>query len=263
MNFKTLHIEPEKQILHCFLNRPEKRNALNEEMLLELGILFRKVAGSKEFRVLVLRGKGKLFSAGADLTFMSDVQGKDPQALRREAGLFYDCFDALCRLPVPAICYAHGSIHGGANGLVAACDLVVTERNATFSFGEVRLGLVPATVAPFVIRRTGIRGARKMMLTGQAITAGEAFREGLTDIVIMGEEAETCLRDLGAQMLKNAPLATAETKRLLLSLENGMDPAKMRDLCLDTAVRTRTSAEAVQGIAAFFNRERPGWYEGD
>ena len=164
MKFSTLNINRSNEVLYCWLNRPDKRNALNKEMLDELKALFNSVEAERQIRVLVLRGSGPVFSAGADLSMMSDVSGRSEAELKREAGLFFDCFDALYRLPVPTICYVQGGVHGGANGLVAACDFTLSDKATKFSFREVRLGLVPAAVAPFVVRRTGTMNARRMML---------------------------------------------------------------------------------------------------
>ena len=113
MEFKTLKIRSHAQVMNCWLNRPEKRNALNSEMLGELISLFRHVEGDRETRVFVLRGTGKVFSAGADLSVMSEAAGKSRTELEHESGLFFDCFERLYRLPVPTICYAHGGVHGG------------------------------------------------------------------------------------------------------------------------------------------------------
>lgn len=260
MDFKTLKIHKEGPVLVGRLNRPDKRNALSLELLEELLGLFRAVDASDDFRVFVLRGEGKVFSAGADISMMAGVEGKTQEDLRREAGLFYDCFDALHRLKIPTICYAHGGVHGGANGLLAASDIVLCESECRFSFGEVRLGLIPATVAPFVVRRTGIARARKMMLGGHVFGSGEALEAGLADYLCPPNEADARLAELIDHILCSAPGALQETKRFLLQMTDPADAEGMRDLCVGLIARARMSEEAREGIQAFFSKRDPGWW---
>jgi methylglutaconyl-CoA hydratase len=262
MKFRTLKIKTGKEVLNCWLNRPGKRNALNAEMLAELGHLFRLVEGDRKIRVFVLRGSGDVFSAGADLSMMSDVSVKNQVDLEAEAGLFFDCFDGLYRLPVPTVCYAQGGVHGGANGLVATCDFALADPGTQFSFREVSLGLVPATVAPFIVRRTGVMHARRMMMWGQAFGGGEALEAGLVDMLCTPGEAGKKIDELCGQILRNAPDAVSETKNLLLDLEDPATAAELKKFCTGLIARTRLSAEAREGIAAFFDRREPAWRKG-
>ncbi len=262
MEFNTLDTNILNEVLFCRLNRPDKRNALNREMLNELLKLFESTAKVQGVRVLVLRGSGKVFSAGADLSQMSDVSGKDFEELQKEAGLFYDCFDALYRLPIPTVCYAHGGVHGGANGLLAACDYTLAEKGTVFSFGEVRLGLIPATVAPYIIDRTGLARARRMLLGGHSFTGRDALEWGLIDQLCLAEEADEKIRELTEKILQNAPGAMKETKRLLLQIGNPRDPGELRDFCTGMIASQRLSEEAREGIEAFFSKRKPGWVPG-
>jgi methylglutaconyl-CoA hydratase len=262
MKFRTLKIKTGKEVLNCWLNRPGKRNALNLVMLAELVQLFRLVEEDRKVRIFVLRGSGEVFSAGADLSMMSDVSVKNESELKAEAGLFFDCFDGLHRLPVPTICYAHGGVHGGANGLVAACDYALADAGTQFSFREVSLGLVPATVAPFVVRRTGLMHARRMMLWGQVFGGEEALEAGLVDLLCTPGEAGKKIDELCGQILRNAPDAVSETKNLLISLEDPATSAELKQFCTGLIARTRLSAEAREGIAAFFEKREPAWRKG-
>ncbi len=259
MNFKTLKTEFRDNVLHCWLHRPEKRNALNTEMLNELIQLFGDLYIGDKVAVLVLRGWGKVFSAGADLSGMSDISGKSEIELKNEAGLFYDCFDALYRLHIPTICYVHGGIHGGANGLPAACDYTLADSGALFSFGEVGLGLVPATVAPFVVRRTGVIKAKRMMLGGYTFGAEEALNSGLIDFITNEEEEEKKISEIAGQILSNAPGALSATKKLLIEIEEKPDTEKLKELCTGLIARARISDEAKEGIGAFFEKRKPSW----
>ena len=259
MNFTTLNIEINNEVVFCSLNRPEKRNALNEQLLKDLHTLCISLEDRQDVRGLVLRGSGKVFSSGADLSMMSDISGKTEEELKIEAGLFYDCFDALNRLSIPTICYVHGGVHGGANGLVSACDFALSDPGTIFSFGEVRLGLVPATVAPFVMRRTGIMNARKMMLGASAFSSAEARALGLIDIICTEAESGTTIMELIGQILENSPSAVRETKKMLLNIQYNPDPESLRELCTGLIAQTRLSDDAMEGISAFFEKRDPSW----
>ena len=260
MKFQTLKTETRNKVLSCWLDRPEKRNALSLEMLGELLNLFNEIEEKQEFRLLVLRGSGKVFSAGADLSLMSDVSGKTEKELMLEAGFFYNCFDELSRLPIPTICYTQGGVHGGANGLVAACDYTMADSATRFSFGEVKLGLVPATVAPFIVRRTGMINAKKMMLGGYVFGVDEAMKMGLIDYLIPESSADHKIREISEEILRNAPKAISITKKLLLEIDDFRETEELKALCTSVIASSRLSDEAKEGIDAFFAKRNPGWY---
>jgi methylglutaconyl-CoA hydratase len=259
MDFKNLKILRREQILFCWLDRGEKRNALNEAILKEMLELFLSLEERDDVRGLVLQGEGKVFSAGADLSWMSDTDNKSRQELEKEASLFYDCFEALYKLSIPSICYVHGTVHGGANGLVAACDFTLAEHGCMFSFSEVRLGLVPATVAPFILRRTGVMNARKMMLLGNLFPASDAKNYGLIDTCCTHDESEKAIEQKIEMILLNAPAAMRRTKRLLLEISQFPDAGNLKSLCVELIADTKLSDEAREGIASFFEKRDPIW----
>lgn len=259
MEFETLKTETRGNILYCWLNRPEKRNAINLKMLEDLLNLYKNLSEDEQVGVLVLRGAGKVFSAGADLSLMSDISGKAKAEILDEAGLFFDCFNTLYRLQIPTICYVHGGVHGGANGLLSACDYTLSDPKTLFSFGEVKLGLVPATVAPFVTRRTGFVHAKRMMLGAYTFGAGEAIVSGLIDQISSENEADKSISALGQQILQNAPGALSATKKLLLDIEDKPDSAGLKEVCTELIAGARLSDEARTGIEAFFEKRIPSW----
>jgi methylglutaconyl-CoA hydratase len=259
MDYKTLKTETTGDVLNCWLNRPEKRNAINTQMLSDLIGLSRYVEISGKIRVFVLRGEGGVFSAGADLAMMSDTAGKTDAELRREAKLFFDCFEAIEKLPVPSICHTHGGVHGGANGLAAACDFSLTDPGTRFSFAEVRLGLVPATVAPFIVARTGMVKAKQMMLGAMVFDGKEAVEIGLADMLCSTAEADDRIENLCITILQNGPEALRKTKSLLSELGQDPDRSSLRKTCIDLIAETRRSDEALEGISAFFNKRKPAW----
>ena len=259
MDFSTIELSVKKGVAHLWLNRPDKRNALNAEMLTELSACFQSLSRQGEARMLMVRGHGKVFCAGADLAFLSDISEKTDQDLQAEAALFFDCFEGLYRLPLPVLCYAHGAVHGGANGLLAASDFVFADRDTKFSFSEVRMGLVPATVAPFVIRRMGISKAKQYMLSGQVFDAREAREAGLVDHLVHKETGEAEMEKQIRLLKLNAPGAVGMTKKLLHELEGKEITGELRSLTAEIIAGARRTDEAREGIDAFFNKRHPNW----
>jgi methylglutaconyl-CoA hydratase len=259
MDFNTIEFSIQDQVARLWLNRPDKRNALNADMLQELRSLFESLAGQTEARVLAIRGHGKVFCAGADLVFMSDVTRKSDEKLKAEGALFYDCFESLYRLSIPVICYAHGAVHGGGNGLLAASDFVFTSEDTRFSFSEVGLGLIPATVAPFVLRRMGILKARQCMISGKVMDGREALSVGLVDHLVSHVQVETEIDKLIGLLKKNAPGAVKKTKELFMDLESKLISKELKDLTTDIIVHARRGEEAREGLEAFFSKRMPNW----
>ena len=259
MDLNTIEFSIKDQVAYLWLNRPEKRNALNADMLAELIYLFASLSRQGEARILVLRGRGKVFCAGADLAFMSDISKKTEENLQSEAALFFDCFNSLYRLPIPVICLAHGAVHGGANGLLAASDFVISTEDTRFSFAEVRLGLVPATVAPFVLRRMGIVKTRQCMISGEIMDGTEAFSGGLVDRLVRQEDAEDEIEKLVVLLKQNAPGAVSMTKKLLVDIELREISEEMRELTAKLIANARKSDEAIEGLDAFFSKRIPNW----
>ena len=166
LDYSTISVT-EGKITTITLNRPDMHNAMNDVMIAELTLVFQKISEQDNVRVVILRGKGKSFCAGADLNYMKDIAKfgfdenvKDGEKLATLYKTIYDC-------PIPTLAVVHGSAFGGANGLLAACDIVIAEENTTFAFSEVKLGIAPATISPFVIKRIGEFGAKELMMTGR------------------------------------------------------------------------------------------------
>jgi len=259
MDLKTIEFSIKDQVAYLWLNRPEKRNALNAEMLVELISLFESISRQKEARILVLRGRGKVFCAGADLEVMSDIAGKSDEVLKEEAALFFECFESLYRLTIPVICYAHGAVSGGANGLLAASDFALSTEDTRFSFSEVRLGLVPATVAPFVLRRMGSVKTRQCMISGEIMGGNEAYSNGLVDHLVTHEHADIEIERLTGLIKQNAPGAVMMTKKLLIDIEYKDLNGELRTLTTELIARSRKSEEAKEGMLAFFSKRIPYW----
>jgi len=241
------------------LNRPEIRNAFNDVMIRELRQVFAALSQDPALRVVVLTGEGKAFCAGADLHWMRRVMKysyeenyQDSLNLARLMREIYDC-------PKPVIGRVNGPAIGGGTGLVAVCDIVVAADTAVLSFSEVKIGLVPACISPYVLKRVGERYGREYFLTGERLTAAKAEACGLVNRVLPLEELDQEIEILVQQLLTSGPQALATCKRMV---------REMGDLCLDEAgpataemiARLRMSEEGQEGMSAFLQRRKPAWY---
>ena len=171
--FTTIAIE-EGIVTTIWLNRPELHNAMDNVMIAELTEAFQFLGNSKSVRVVILRGKGKSFCAGADLNYMKSIAAYGFEENVKDGKKLAALFQAIYDCPIPTVAVVHGAAFGGANGLLASCDIVISNEKTTFAFSEVKLGIVPATIAPFVIKRIGEFGAKELMMTGKRFKANEA-----------------------------------------------------------------------------------------
>ena len=260
MDYKFIKTEVDNYFLHISLNRPEVHNAMNAEMISELTSAFSPDNIQDNIRAIVLKGEGKSFCAGADLNYMKGIAEfgfeenvKDGQRL---AGLFRSIYDC----PIPTIAMVHGLAFGGANGLIAGCDIVIAEENTVFAFSEVKLGIAPATIAPFVIKRIGEFGAYELMLTGKRFNAIEAGKWKLVNWVCTQEQMELTLKETLKQFVSSAPNAVKETKKLIKNILS-MDIEEGITLTSNLIAKLRASDEGQQGMAAFLEKRKPKWME--
>lgn len=244
------------------LNRPDKHNALNPLMISELTQSFEYAAKDHKTRVVVLKGNGKSFCAGADLHYMKEIAAFGLEENKADGLKLATLFDTIYHCPKPVVACVHGSVMGGANGLTAACDIVLAEENTVFAFSEVKLGITPATISPYVIRRCGEAVARDLMLTGRGFSAKEGLRFHLvTATASASDENFANLCDDYVNMLSNnAPGALEACKKLIsdISLSNESTTSLMYYTAQSIAER-RASAEGQEGIQAFFDKRKPSW----
>lgn len=243
-----------------WLNRPDVRNAMDDVLIAELTRAFEMVAGDNSARVAVLRGKGKSFCAGADLNYMKNIAGYGFRENVEDGRKLAELFRSVYECPVPSIAVVHGAAFGGANGLLAACDIVLAEDQATFAFSEVRLGIAAATIAPFVIRRIGEAGARELMVTGKRFNGTEAEKWHLVNHAVPHDNLETTLQQIVGEILKSAPEAVRETKRLIREVT---DQPGITEELIESTVRKiaelRASPEGQEGMAAFLEKRKAKW----
>ncbi|MGK7296745.1 MAG: enoyl-CoA hydratase-related protein [Candidatus Wenzhouxiangella sp. M2_3B_020] len=259
-----LKIETNQQhVATLTLNRPDVHNAFNAELIAELSDTFDGIAADPP-RVLVLTGAGKSFSAGADLEWMRSMAEAGEDANRRDAERLGAMFRKLDELPCPTVARVNGPAFGGGVGLVSCCDIAIAAEPALFGLTEVRLGLIPATIAPFVIARIGQANARRYMLTGERFDARRALAIGLVHECCEREELDEHYQSVVDGILAGGPTAVSECKQLVRRIARFDGTASELDgLTAEWIARLRVSPEGQEGLHAFLGKRRPAWTDGD
>ncbi|MEE4295168.1 MAG: enoyl-CoA hydratase-related protein [Wenzhouxiangella sp.] len=253
------HKIDDRGVVTLTLNRPSIHNAFNAELVAALTQAFDQIVDERA-RALVLTGEGHSFSAGADLNWMRAMAQAEEDENREDARLLAAMLRRLDQLPCPTIAKVNGHAFGGGVGLIACCDLAVALETATFGLTEVRLGLIPATIAPFVVPRIGVNHARRYMLTGERVDASTARQIGLiTDVVPTGQ-LEVHIEDLLDLLLAGGPKALARVKSLIRMVSTGQhDPDELDQRTSETIAALRVSREGQEGLNAFLEKRKPSW----
>lgn len=254
----SLRIQSDGPVVRVTLNRPEVRNAFNEELIAELTAWAESVTVNGPARVAVLAGAGKMFCAGADLAWMSKMVRYTHEENVRDARAMARMFDALDRLPIPLIGRIHGAALGGGVGLAAVCDICVTSEDAMFAFTEVKLGILPAVISPYVIAKIGQSAARELFLTGARFPAARAKEIGLVHAI--GDEAELdrIVAKYVNDLMTSAPQAVAAAKRLIAEVSQATRTAAI-EYSIDAIAERRVSPEGQDGMGAFLAKRPPSW----
>ena len=241
------------------LNRPDVHNAFDDVLIADLTAELCRLEPLPQVRVIVLAANGNSFSAGADLNWMRRMAKYSQAENLRDARALAGLMRTLDGMHQPTIAHVHGAAFGGGVGLVACCDIAVAGSAATFAFTEVRLGLIPAVISPYVIAAIGERAARRYFLTAERFDAIEARRMGLVHEVVEGAALEATVARLAGHLLKGGPQALAATKRLIADVSR----RPMDDVLADETARRiaaiRVQQEGQEGLAAFFDKRNPGW----
>jgi methylglutaconyl-CoA hydratase len=255
----SLEIERRPPAAWLWLDRPEVRNALNGEIQEALAKALDALERAREIRVVVLAGRGQAFCAGGDLARMEQAAKMTRARSRREAGRFARLLLRMHAYPKPLIARVHGAAFAGGMGLVAACDLVVAAEQAEFCLPEVRIGLVPAMISPYLVRAMGEQQARRYMLTGERLAAREAARIGLVHECVAAAELDARVERIAAQLAQAGPQALARCKALLARVARSEIGPKLASETAAALAAVRASDEAREGIRAFLEKRRPAW----
>jgi len=242
--------------------RPEVHNAFDEHVIAELSQRFKSVEEDEEVRLVVMAARGRTFCAGADLDWMRRAAEYDTEQNISESRQFGDMLNRLNVMSKPTMCLVQGPAYGGGVGLVAACDIAVAVRSASFSLSEVKLGLIPAVISPYVIAAVGARQARRFFLTAERFDALEALRIGLVHLVVNDEgEMRAAAERFARMFLETAPGAVAASKKLIADVQGRAIDDQLIETTAKRIAERRASAEAKEGVAAFFDKRKPSWVD--
>jgi methylglutaconyl-CoA hydratase len=254
--YTSLNID-DKGIATLTLNRPEVHNAFDDVMISELLQALKDVEDSEQARVLVLRSEGKNFSAGADLNWMRSMADKNYQQNVEDAGELGLLMERLDLLSKPSIALVQGAAFGGAVGLAACCDIVLAQPRSSFCLSEVKIGLIPAVISPYVVRTIGERQSRRYMLTAERFLADEAQKLGLVNDVV--DDFEEPLNNLLDALLANSPQAVTACKELIRNVGSRPINKDVREHTIKAIAEIRVSDEGQEGLSAFLEKRPAAW----
>jgi methylglutaconyl-CoA hydratase len=254
--FKYLEVRRRAGILYIWLNRPKERNAFDDVLITELTQAFSRIP--EDIRVVVLGGRGDVFCAGADLEYMKRVGQMGHEENIADANALAEMLAVVNDCPVPLVGRVQKAAFGGAIGLVACCDSVFAAEDAVFAFSEVRLGLSPATISPYVIAKIGENSARDLFLSGEKWDAKRAKEIGLVHYVVKAEVLDSAVNVKAKELLKAGPKAARATKQLIADVTGSVALA-MRDSTARLIAELRASEEGREGLTAFMEKRKPSW----
>ena len=254
----SMHID-ERGVATVTLNNPKKHNAFDDSIIAELTSFFTQIGNSKDVRVMILAATGKNFSAGADLNWMKRMMGYSYEENLEDARALADMLRTLNFLSVPTIARVQGAVFGGAVGLVSCCDMAVAAIGAGFCLSEVRIGLLPATISPYVIDAIGQRAARRYFVTAERFSAETAARLGLVSEVVEEDQLDGEINKLIETLLGNSPAAVTGAKQLVFNVARREINDELIDFTSERIADIRVSAEGQEGLSAFFEKRKPAW----
>lgn len=261
MNYETLILQQEGALATVTLNRPEVRNAFNETMIAELAQAFAALAQDASVRAIVLAANGPAFCAGGDLNWMKKMAHYTDAENHADALQLANMLRTIYTCPQPVVARVHGDCYAGGMGLVSACDIVLAVPGAYFCLSEVKLGLIPATISPYVIKAMGEQAARRYFLTAERFTAIDAHRFGLVHELAEAEAGalDAAVAQITKALLGNSPNAVREAKVLVREIAlRGIDDALLDDTARRIA-QIRASSEGRDGVSSFLEKRKPGW----
>jgi methylglutaconyl-CoA hydratase len=256
--WETIIFSIEDRIARVMLNCPEVHNAFNDRMIHELSVVFDEIEKNQDIRVVVLTGKGKSFCAGADLNWMRRVKDYSYEDNLKGSLELAEMLYKIYVSPKPTIARINGTAIGGGTGLVAVCDIAIAADLAKFSFSEVKLGLIPACISPYVMKKCGEGKCREFFLTGERLTAERAHVAGLINMVVPLDKLDDVVGELVKRLLSSGPEAITKCKELLRNVAQ-MPFDEAREYTAEVIARLRISDEGQEGMAAFLEKRKPKW----
>jgi methylglutaconyl-CoA hydratase len=256
--YETLFLQIDGPVATCTFNRPEVRNAFNARMIQDIIGAMAEINAMDDIRVAVVTGAGACFSAGADLNWMKSMKDYSYEENIADAEALADCMRSIYSCRKPTIARVNGPSIGGGNGLVAACDIAIAAEEAIFSLSEVKIGLVPATIGPYVVKRIGPANARYLMLTGHRFNGIEAAQYGLVNWAVPRDQLNDEIDHVIERLLTSGPQAMHTAKELIRNVP-AMSEDEARKYTAKMIAELRTSEEGQEGITAFLEKRKPKW----
>ena len=241
------------------LNRPEVRNAFNDEVIAELTACFQDLGAREDVRCIVLAANGTAFCAGADLNWMKRMAAYSREENLADAGALAEMLRVIYTCPKPTIARVQGDVYAGGTGLVAACDIAVSVDSAQYCLSEVRLGLIPATISPYVIRAMGARAAHRYFLTAERFSAAEALRIGFVHEVVSAVELDAKVAELAKALVTAGPQAVRLCKKLVQDVAEQPITPELVKMTVDGIADIRVSPEGREGVQSFLQKRKPNW----
>ncbi|HEV3152675.1 MAG TPA: enoyl-CoA hydratase-related protein [Candidatus Baltobacteraceae bacterium] len=257
-NATVLQRSMEGSVAHVRLNRPDVRNAFNAELIAGLRAVFLELGSDDSVRAIVLSGEGKVFCGGADINWMRSSLDLGFEENLDDARAMSEMFRAIDRCPKPVIGRVHGAALGGGAGLAAVCDIVVASSDTIFGFTEVKLGIIPAVISPFVLAKIGASHARALFLSGERFEAKRAQQIGLVHEVVIADTLDVCMERVIGEVLSAGPSAIAAAKALIPRVREATYDQTL-DLTAAAIAKQRTSDEGQEGLRAFLERRKAAW----
>jgi methylglutaconyl-CoA hydratase len=255
----TLDIQTQDRVARIYLNRPEVRNAFNDHVITELADAFTRLGRDPGLRAIVLGGHGKAFCAGADLAWMRTMADYDWEQNRADAARLAEMLWAVDDCPLPVVGRVHGDCYAGGMGLAAACDVLVAAEGVHFCLSEARLGLLPATISPYVLRAIGEQAARRYFLTAERFSAAQARAMGFVHELVAPEALDAKVDEIVGLLVANGPAAVQACKRLVRDVAGRPITPELRAETARRIADIRASAEGREGVQAFLDKREPGW----
>lgn len=255
---KHLLLDKNEGLTLVTLNRPELHNAFNETMIAELKDLFQELESDSDTRVILMNGAGKSFCAGADLNWMKQMAGYSDKENKADALKLHEMLTAIDQCSKPVVAHVHGAVLGGGTGLVSVCDLAFAHEQTVFGFTEVKLGLIPAVISPFVLRKIGETNAREFFLTGEKFSALVAREMGMVQGVGETDELQIVLQGVIKQLMTSAPGAIAACKKLIRDVMSAK-PEEVGEITSQRIAERRASDEGKEGMSSFLEKRKPSW----
>ncbi len=260
MEFTTVKYEVDDRIARITFNRPEIHNAFNGTVITEMQQVFDEIGKDEGIRVVVLTGAGKSFCAGADLNWMRSVIKQSFVENLAESKALAELFYSIYTCKRPVIGRINGAAIGGGTGFVAVCDIAIAAQSSVFSFSEVKIGLIPACIGPYVVKKIGEGKTRELFITGERMNAERAHEVGLVSRVVDDDQLDSEVDKLIKFLLSSGPEAVAMAKKLIGEVP-AMTPEQYKPYTAEMIARLRISDEGQEGMDAFLNKRKPGWVE--